>query len=278
MGSSESPCSGRNQSDHPVLPFVKSETTGGQAPGAGWQGRVASDAGLDAGLLIRADDVVSAAQRTTLPGAGIQVQDAPRLLGELRVAWEDPLLVSPWLDGIGTEDTPDGAGTHGPAQGYGSPLGQVGGRQAAQRQLGLADGLTRDRLDDRSVARGKKRACDPGPLDRPRRSRRTPNGVATGARNSDATRPMFQPRRSISPGIYGAGGPGEPSDAGREAQSCVERCTGIDRGTQAGTWAGPAVRGQASCDSIRSEDSVLTPKARRIGRTTRHHNPTVNCE
>src|SRR5271166_2128390 len=71
--------------------------------------RVTSDARLNARLLIRADDVVSAAQRFALPGASVQVQDAPSFFGELRVAGEDPVLIPPWLDRVRVEDTPDSA-------------------------------------------------------------------------------------------------------------------------------------------------------------------------
>ncbi len=246
--------------------------------GARRQSRVASNPGLDARLLIRADDIVPAAQPAALPGAGVQIQDATRLLGELRVAREDPVLIPPWLDCVGIQDAPDGAGADGPTQGCSSPLGQVRGRQATQRQLGLADGFTGDRLDDRAVTRGKKRACDPGPLGRPRRSPRWPSGVARGGRSWGGVPPRPRPRRATTREIRGARGPAEPSGAGRAAPPGDGPRLGIDQGTPTGTWGGPRASGQAWCDSIRGDQSVLQPNARRIGRTARHHNPTVNCE
>src|SRR5262249_52310261 len=208
----------------------------------------------------------SAAQSAALPEADVQVQNALGLLGELGVARENPVLVPPWLDGVGIQDAPDRAGTDGPAQGHGRSFCQVGGRQATQRQLGLADRLTRDRLDDRAVTRGKKRACDPGRLDRPRRNRHMPSGAARGARSSDATRPMLRPPCLRSPETREAGGPAEPSGAGRVAKLSDGRCFDRDQGNQMETWAGWKAWGQAWRDSIRSENSVLRPNARRIGR------------
>ena len=41
------------------------------------QSCVTSNAGLDARLLIRADDVIPATQRLAIPGAGVEVQDTP---------------------------------------------------------------------------------------------------------------------------------------------------------------------------------------------------------
>ena len=132
-------------------------------PGAGRQRRVTSDAGLNAGLLVRADDVVPAAQRLALPGASVQVKDTPSFFGELRIAREYPVLIPPWLDGVGVEDAPDGAVADRSTQGRRCLIGQVRSRQPTQWQLGLADRLTGDCLDDCPVARGKKRACVPRP-------------------------------------------------------------------------------------------------------------------
>ena len=146
-----------------------------------------------------------------------------------------------------------------------------------QRQLRLAYGFTGNRFNYRTVARGKKRACDPGLLDRPRRSRHMPSGAARAARSSDATRPTLRRPCSIFPEIPEAREPAEPFGAGREAQFSDGRCIDIDQGNQRETWGGPKMWGQAWRDSIRSGNSALRPNARRIGRTTSHHNPTVNC-
>ena len=66
-----------------------------------------ADPGLDAGFLIRADNVVPAAQRLTLPKADVQVQNAPGLVSELRVTGKDPILIAPRLDRVGVEDAPE---------------------------------------------------------------------------------------------------------------------------------------------------------------------------
>ena len=158
-------------------------------PGAVGRRRVTSNAGLDARLLIRADDVVPATQRLAIPGASVEVQDTPSFFGEFRVAWKDPVLIPPGLDRVRVEDSPDGAGTDRSAQVPRGSVGQVSGRQPTQRQLGLADGLTGDRLDDRPVARGKRRACARGPLDQPMRSCHMPSDGASGGRNWSAVPP-----------------------------------------------------------------------------------------
>jgi hypothetical protein len=131
------------------------------------QSFVTSDASLDARLLIRANDVVPATKWFALPRPSVQVQDACSFLGELRIAWKDPVLISPRFDRVRVEDSPEGAGTDRSAQVRRSSICQVRSRKPTQWQLGLADRLTSNRLDDRPVASGKRRACARGPLDQP---------------------------------------------------------------------------------------------------------------
>ena len=242
------------------------------------QSRVTSDSGLDARLLIRADDVVPTAQRFTLPRASVQVQDAPGFFGELRVAWKDPVLIPPGFNRVGVKDSPDGAGADRSAQGPRSSVSQVRSRQPTQWQLRLADGLTSDRLDDCPVARGKKQACVRGPLYRPMKSCRMSNGDASVGRNGHAVPPESRLRRSIGPVIRGAKEPTEPSGAGRAEPFACERATGIHQGTRQGTRVDQEVRDQAWCDSIRKRSSAFRPNAPRIGQTARHRNLTINCE
>ena len=90
-------------------------------PGPGPSAGMAADARLDARLLVGADDAVSRVERLALPRARVQVEDPPGLLGELRVAREDPVLVPPRLDGVGVEDAPDGAAADRLAQGRRGP-------------------------------------------------------------------------------------------------------------------------------------------------------------
>jgi hypothetical protein len=194
-----------------------------------------SDAGLDACLLIRTDDVVPATERLALPRASVKIQATFGFFRELRVAREDPVLVSPGFDCVRVEDSPDSAGTDRSAQVPRSSIRQVSGRQSAQRQLGLTDGLTGDRLDDRPIARRKRRACVRGPLDRPRRIHRAPNDDARDALSSGATRPLFRPPYSISLGTHEVGGPAWPSDAGRDEPIFDGRCVDIDQGSLTGT-------------------------------------------
>jgi hypothetical protein len=236
------------------------------------------DAGLDARLLIRTDDVVPATEWFALPRASVQVQDTFSLFGEHRVARKDPVLVPPGFDCVRVEDSPDGAGTDRSAQVRRSSVRQVSSRQPAQRQLGLTDGLTGDRLDDCPVARGKRRACVRGPLDRSRRSCRVPNVGASGGRNSSAVPPRPRPQRSISPAIHGAREPTERAGARRVGQFASEQGSDTYRGTRQGTRVGQQARGLAWCDSIRKGRSAFRPNAPRIGHAAFHHNPTVNCE
>src|SRR5262245_61041564 len=103
------------------------------------QSLVAADPGLDAGFLIRTDNIVPAAQRLAFPEAFVQVQDSPCLVSELRVTGKDPIFIAPRLDRVGVKDAPNSAGTNRSPQSLCDSSGQVGGRQSAQRQLGLTD-------------------------------------------------------------------------------------------------------------------------------------------
>jgi hypothetical protein len=66
-----------------------------------------ADAGLDAGLLVRADDPVERIDSFPLPVTLVQIQDDSGLLEEVGGAGEDPVFVLPRLDGILVEDAPD---------------------------------------------------------------------------------------------------------------------------------------------------------------------------
>src|ERR1700733_6458524 len=184
------------------------------APRGGRQCLVAADPGLDAGFLIRTDDVAPWAQRLTLPDAGVQGHEPPGFLGKLRVTGKDPVLITPWLDRVGVENAPDGAGTNWLAQGGRGSSGQGSGAQTTQRQVGLADGFTSDRFDNRLVARGKKRACARALLARPTRNRHTPSGAARGGRSWDANPRAAPLRRWIISGIRGGEEPIVPFGVG----------------------------------------------------------------
>ena len=242
------------------------------------QSWVTPDAGLDARLLIRTDDVVPATKWFALPRPSVQVQDAFSFFGELRVAWEDPVLVPPGFDRIRVENSPDGAGTDRSAQVRRSSTGQVSGREPAQWQLGSADRLTGDRLDDRPVARGKRRACARGPLDQPMRSCHMPSDGASGGRNWSAAPPELRPPRSIGLVTRGAREPTAPSGDRRTGQFACERGSDTYQETRQGRQVGRKALGLAWCDSIRKRRSAIQPNASRIGHATYHRNPSINCE
>ncbi len=55
---------------------------------------MATAAGLDAGLLVGAQDVILGAKRLALPQARIEVQNRSGLLGEAENSRKDPVLVA----------------------------------------------------------------------------------------------------------------------------------------------------------------------------------------
>ena len=57
-------------------------------------------AGLNAGLFIGGDDEFVVLQRAALPLAGVQIQYAPGLGGEIRIAREDPTAVIPRANSV----------------------------------------------------------------------------------------------------------------------------------------------------------------------------------
>ncbi len=67
---------------------------------------VPTHAGLDAGLLVGADDEVVAFQALSLPFPRVEVEDVSGLGGEVRIAREDPRAVLPGADGIFGEPSP----------------------------------------------------------------------------------------------------------------------------------------------------------------------------
>ena len=79
--------------------------------GLGGQARMDTQASLDAGLLVGRDDELVFAQRLSLPAPLVQVQDAPSLGLELRIARKDPAAVLPGADSIFVQPTPDRAVT-----------------------------------------------------------------------------------------------------------------------------------------------------------------------
>ena len=79
--------------------------------GLGWQARMDAQPRLDAGLLIGRDDELVLAQCLPLPAPLVQVQDAPGLGLEVRVARKDPAAVLPGANRVLVQPTPDRAVT-----------------------------------------------------------------------------------------------------------------------------------------------------------------------
>jgi hypothetical protein len=64
---------------------------------------------LDAGLLVSRDDELVLAQRLALPAPLVQIQQAPGLGLEVRIARKDPAAVLPGANRVFMQPTPDGA-------------------------------------------------------------------------------------------------------------------------------------------------------------------------
>ena len=116
---------------------------------------MATAAGLEAGLLVGAEDVVLGSQGLALPSARIEVQNGAGFVSEVGITRKNPVLVPPRFDGIRIENPPHRAATERPVQHFADPDRDVGQGLSAQRLLGFCDQFTGDRLDQCVVQRGK---------------------------------------------------------------------------------------------------------------------------
>src|SRR5262249_55514223 len=162
------------------------------------------NARLDAGLLIRTDDVIVRPQRFFLPKTGIKIEDDLCLVGELRIARKDPILIAPRFQVRLMQHAPDRAAADRFTQSGNRALRQIGQRLTAQRPFRFKNDLTSKRLHGGLIHRGKNRACARALVYLPKRSRPTPSVAASvGPR-----RPAYQwrqlPLRATSPGIGAA--------------------------------------------------------------------------
>ena len=87
---------------------------------------MAALSGLDAGLLVGAEDVVLGTQRLALPRAHIEVQNRPGFVGEVGSTQKDPVLLPPRFDRIRIENLPHRATTDRFAQRVAGACGDVG--------------------------------------------------------------------------------------------------------------------------------------------------------
>src|SRR5258708_4510666 len=102
--------------------------------GARWERRVTTNACLNAGLLVSAQDVVFRPQRHAAPISSVQIQNSPRLLGELGITRENPVFELPWLDCVMVQDAPHGATADWFLQRLSRPRRYVIHRLATDRQ------------------------------------------------------------------------------------------------------------------------------------------------
>lgn len=70
------------------------------------QRRVPPDSGLDTVFLVGTDDEIVGFEGVALPLPAVEVQDAPRLRGEVRVAGKYPAAMLPGADGVFVEPSP----------------------------------------------------------------------------------------------------------------------------------------------------------------------------
>ena len=67
-----------------------------------------ASSGLDAGLLIGTEYVITQSQSCTLPATLIEVEDAAGFAGEVGITRQDPGAVTPGAQGVLTEPAPEG--------------------------------------------------------------------------------------------------------------------------------------------------------------------------
>src|SRR5215210_1966872 len=127
-------------------------------------GRMAAATGLDGGLLVGGDHILSLSESITLPPTLVEVQHSPGFVGEVGVPREDPGAVVKGPDGILGEPSPDGGSRD---LGHKTPSHRLarhlGGTPAAQRNPAGRRQLTSEGLHLRPCFGGKRAAvCQSG--------------------------------------------------------------------------------------------------------------------
>ncbi len=169
----------------PGAPAVVLRLTAPHAARSGRQPRRAAAARLATGLCLGTDGVILGAKWGPLPVSGIPIQPSSRLLGQVGVAGQAPILVAPRFAGSGRQNPPDRAGPDRLAQRRPGLRRAVCGREPPQRHSGLRDRFTRHRFAPGLRQRGKTRSCG---LAREQRSSRTPpapSGASRTARHGE---------------------------------------------------------------------------------------------
>jgi hypothetical protein len=150
---------------HPLVPMLEAD----RPTRPRRRGGVFPPASLDAGLLIRTQDLVPVPQPATLPHLLVEVEDPARLLWEVGILGEDPPMNYPGPDGVLGKPAPDGCladRRHDPALCSGSP--KLRHAEARPRKTEMVGGLTDDALDLKHDAGGEgglvARAGTPPPV------------------------------------------------------------------------------------------------------------------
>src|ERR1700739_1076838 len=104
--------------------------------------------GLNAGLLVGAQNEVARPQRLDLPATGIEIEDRSGLAREPRIAREYPTAMAPRAQRILTEPTPERGATNSIDDAASQrPGAQLGDRPAGQRNATSRRQFTSQRLD-----------------------------------------------------------------------------------------------------------------------------------
>ena len=163
-------------------------------------GRLAPAPCLNAGLFIGTEHIVVGAQRLPLPAPCIEIEDAARFGGKLRIARKDPEAVPPRLQRVPVQEAPDRTATdRADGRVWRHQRHEVGQTPPTERLGAVSRQFTGDRFDRRLGQRGKKRVgvpfgADPVSEGRPRLP--APSVCATCGPNWDVGRGVGRQRRS----------------------------------------------------------------------------------
>ena len=117
---------------------------------------------LDAGLFVCRNNELIAAKGLAVPLPLVEIQDAARLGGEIRIAREDPTAMPPGTDGVFMQPAPDRASAEGGDQASLADVpGQIGGTPTGERQVVEGGQFTGQRLYLHDQIWGEKSGADP---------------------------------------------------------------------------------------------------------------------
>ena len=231
-------------------------------------GFMKSDSCLDARLLVGRDHEFVLAQSSPLPFPLVKIEYRRAALEEQRVSGPDPRAVSPGLQSIGVEDTPDrrAADRFDVLFGNENPP-DVRNEQTAERFLALGGNLTRDALDRRDDSWGGKTGealCEACPGER---ILLRPSVYASSGQCSRGPRGCDQP-----PGWEAWGPPIEVSPSVRESPRRMATRVGeappaLAQAPSGGTSVGKTDRDQAYGASLHF---ALTSEGKRFHIRYRH--------